>query len=57
VNVKNAFVGGPGPDLLLGRDGNDRLNTKDGIKGNDSADGGPGTDRCVVDRSDTKSSC
>ena len=46
-----------GPDLLFGGDGNDHLNVKDGIGGNDRAYGGPGDDTCLADPGDLKVSC
>lgn len=42
--------GGGGSGTLRGGAGDDVLNTKDGVRGNDLADGGPGRDVCVANR-------
>ena len=47
--VANALVGGAGADVLSGLGGPDTLNSKDGVNGNDTVNGGAGTDRCVTD--------
>jgi Tol biopolymer transport system component len=50
--------GGPGPNLVLGRSGNDVLDVRDGVKGNDTVDGGSGSsDTCKKDRRDTERRC
>jgi uncharacterized delta-60 repeat protein len=49
--------GGPGADALLGEGGRDLLGTRDGLGGNDSADGGTDVDRCKVDRGDVVIDC
>jgi hypothetical protein len=42
---RDYLVGGIGPDQVFGADGADRcLNLRDGVSGNDSASGGPGSD-------------
>jgi hemolysin type calcium-binding protein/WD40 repeat protein len=51
------LVGGPGGDTLQGEDGNDILRTRDSIGGNDTADGGAGTDQCKVDVGDVVIDC
>jgi hypothetical protein len=33
------------------------LDTKDGVRGNDFADGGPDKDKCIFDRGDTAINC
>ena len=45
----NVLVGGSGPDILSGLGGGDTLKSKDGVNGNDTLNGGPGTDTCVTD--------
>jgi hypothetical protein len=50
-------MGGTGHDALGGEDGDDRLNTRDEVGGNDGASGGPGRDTCTADRGDAVSSC
>lgn len=45
----NSLVGGTGADKLYGLAGNDILNSRDSVNGNDSLDGGTGTDQCVKD--------
>ena len=57
ATVKNVFKGGKGSDVLLGRAGDDTLNTQDGTGGNDTADGGADTDTCLVDTGDATVSC
>ncbi len=47
--VANALVGGAGSDILSGLGGPDTLNSRDGVNGNDTLNGGVGTDRCVTD--------
>ena len=46
-----------GSDRLYGRGGKDVLDTKDGVRGNDFADGGPDKDKCIFDRGDTAINC
>ncbi|MEU9106210.1 hypothetical protein AB0D54_18005 [Streptomyces xanthophaeus] len=41
----------------LGNFGNDRLNTVDAVAGNDTANGGLGTDTCTTDPGDARLSC
>jgi Tol biopolymer transport system component len=53
----DAVRGGVGADTLGGGDGDDVLTTRDGVRGNDSADGGVGRDVCVSDPQDTTISC
>ena len=43
------LVGGEGADSLVGFGGTDTLKSKDGKSGNDSLNGGPGTDKCITD--------
>ncbi len=50
------IVGGNGRDLLEGGTGADTLDARDSAPG-DSVNGGAGTDVCLVDVGDTKSSC
>ncbi len=45
----NVLVGGGGADSLFGLAGPDTLNSRDGVNGNDTLNGGAGTDRCVTD--------
>ncbi len=42
--------GGGGKDVLLGGVGNDTLLARDGVR--DTANGGPGSDRARVDKTD-----
>ncbi len=49
--------GGVGNDLLRGEGGNDRLFARDGVRGNDVANGGAGRDSCVADPRDVRRSC
>jgi Ca2+-binding RTX toxin-like protein len=51
------LYGGQGDDDLFGFNGNDFLKTRDHVSGNDSADGGANTDRCVIDAGDSNTSC
>jgi Ca2+-binding RTX toxin-like protein len=42
---RDHLVGGNGPDVVVGQDGSDRcLNLRDGVAGNDRANGGTGLD-------------
>jgi hypothetical protein len=54
---RDRLVGGGGADILRGEGGNDILDARDGIWGNDTADGGEGLDGCSVDRGDVLVSC
>jgi Tol biopolymer transport system component len=47
--VANVLVGGKGADVLSGLGGADTLRSRDGINGNDTLNGGPGTDTCIKD--------
>jgi hypothetical protein len=40
-----------------GDEGSDTVNARDGISGNDTARGGPGTDICRTDPGDARSGC
>jgi hypothetical protein len=52
------LVGGPGDDSLQGDASRDTLAAKDGVSGNDTADGGGGdADRCRVDPGDLVINC
>jgi Ca2+-binding RTX toxin-like protein len=42
--------GGAGSDEHFGGDGGDVIDSSDGIAGNDTVDGGPGGDGCIIDR-------
>ncbi|MES5818732.1 calcium-binding protein [Streptomyces sp. RG80] len=53
----DTLYGGPGNDNVIGNYGNDRLNTVDSVSGNDTANGGMGTDTCTTDTGDTRVSC
>ena len=46
----DTLVGGTGSDKVYGEGGGDTLKVKDGVMGNDMADGGSGTDSCTRDR-------
>ena len=46
---KDKVVGNAGADLLYGDGGADTVNSKDMVNGNDSLDGGAGTDTKVTD--------
>jgi Ca2+-binding RTX toxin-like protein len=47
----------PGADILRGNVGPDRLVATDGVSGNDTADGGAGTDACSADAGDVVIGC
>jgi Ca2+-binding RTX toxin-like protein len=49
----NLLVGGLGADTVAGLGGNDALDVHDGVGGNDSANGGYGSDTGEVDAGDT----
>ncbi|MEU9190749.1 hypothetical protein AB0D14_40855 [Streptomyces sp. NPDC048484] len=51
------LIGASGRDTGEGNAGNDTLGFNDEVGANDSANGGPGTDNCVVDVGDTRVSC
>jgi len=51
------LIGASGRDTGEGNAGNDRLTFNDQVGANDSANGGPGTDSCVVDVGDTRVGC
>jgi hypothetical protein len=51
------LFGGPGRDLAFGGPGNDRIDVRDGVAGNDRADGGPGQNVCVSDAGDRRLGC
>ncbi len=54
----DALYGGQGADTLRGRGSNDYLETTDGVSGNDTANGGSGSnDTCIIDSGDTEISC
>ena len=46
-----------GDDTLRGDRGHDLLNARDHVRGNDSADGGRGDDRCPADVDDSLTHC
>jgi uncharacterized delta-60 repeat protein len=54
---RDTLVGGAGKDLLRGGHLQDRLNTRDRVRGNDSAYGGYGNDSCATNRRDLRRSC
>jgi Ca2+-binding RTX toxin-like protein len=56
-NQNDWMSGGQGDDDLFGDDGNDTLKTGDHVSANDEANGGPATDKCVIDAGDTANSC
>ncbi len=49
--------GGAGPDQAFGGTGADRIDLRDGTKGNDSAYGEAGSDVCLADAKDKRTSC
>ena len=51
------LIGGAGPDKLNGNAGKDFLDARDGVHGNDHANGGPGADTCRRDIGDHVTSC
>ncbi len=53
----DALTGAGGPNALRGLAGNDTIDVRDGVRGNDMADGGAGTDRCLSDPGDARISC
>jgi hypothetical protein len=46
-----------GADVLIGLGGNDTLDSRDGVRGNDRNFGGAGTDTCRSDSLDVRNSC
>jgi Ca2+-binding RTX toxin-like protein len=50
-------IGGDGADLLNGNRGRDTILASDGVSGNDTANGGLGTDSCTVDPGDILRNC
>lgn len=48
----DTLTGGLGADTILALSGNDRINSKDGVKGNDTINASKGKDRCVTDRNE-----
>ena len=56
-NDGDTLYGGGGRDGMDGEAGRDILHTTDGVRGNDSANGGPGADICHGDRRDLHRSC
>jgi Ca2+-binding RTX toxin-like protein len=50
-------IGGDGADVLNGNRGPDTLVANDGVSGNDTANGGRGTDSCTVDPGDILTNC
>ncbi|MGH3088823.1 MAG: calcium-binding protein, partial [Rubrobacteraceae bacterium] len=53
----DVIYGDAGNDRIFGQGGNDRLKAKDGVRGNDLANGGSGRDRCAADPRDRRVSC
>jgi Ca2+-binding RTX toxin-like protein len=53
----DTLVGNRGADEVMGGTGADHLNVRDGIRGNDTAGGGPGIDNCRKDRGDRIAGC
>ena len=51
------LIGGSGADTLSGQGGGDSLEARDGVRDNDVANGGPGSDSCSADRRDVRTSC
>jgi uncharacterized repeat protein (TIGR01451 family)/CSLREA domain-containing protein len=58
-NGADTITGGSGKDTVYGEAGADTLNIKDGVSGNDTADGGSDTvtDHCTADSGDTVTNC
>ena len=54
---RDRIFGGTGKDMLRGGHQRDRLNTRDHVRGNDSAYGGRGNDACRTNRRDLRRSC
>jgi Ca2+-binding RTX toxin-like protein len=53
----DTLFGGIGRDRLLGVGGDDALNAKDGVRGNDRTNGGSDRDNCNTDARDERTSC
>lgn len=53
----DVLIGIGGADTLLGGRGRDVLSGVDGVRRNDSLDGGGGTDLCLSDRGDERAGC
>jgi hypothetical protein len=53
----DSVYGGQGADATEGNFGNDFVKTRDRVSGNDIADGGENTDRCVIDAGDAFTGC
>jgi Ca2+-binding RTX toxin-like protein len=56
-NQNDWMSGGEGDDDLFGDETNDSLKTRDHVSATDEANGGPATDKCVIDAGDTANSC
>ena len=56
-NFGDLLTGNAVPNTISGGGGNDSIDIRDGIGGNDLADGGVGTDKCLADAGDKKISC
>ena len=56
-NFNDSLVGNGLPNILEGAGGNDLIDTRDGIRGNDTANGGGGTDTCRTDLNDGRTGC
>jgi Ca2+-binding RTX toxin-like protein len=56
-NDRDTLFGGSGHDVVTAEFGNDTIHIKDGVSGNDRADGGKGTDTCYHDVGDTVLHC
>jgi Ca2+-binding RTX toxin-like protein len=53
----NEFRLGNGADTVRGLGGDDLLSATDGVAGNDTVNGGAGTDRCLSDAGDVETAC
>ena len=53
----DVLVGGAVHDVLIGVDGTDSVDVRDGIGGNDRADGGAQPDTCTIDTGDITVGC
>jgi Ca2+-binding RTX toxin-like protein len=56
-NGPNKLVAAAGADRLFGLGGNDNLNSRDGVSGNDRVDGGADTDTCTTDGDEAGKNC
>jgi hypothetical protein len=54
---EDRLTGGPGKDNLTGQGGRDSLDSRDDVRGNDVANGGPANDWCSTDPRDVRTSC